>query len=54
MGGHTLHKASPVTSGSHCSGPTADPGHPWMVSVDGLAMTGHPRIPRMAWPSSLK
>ena len=28
------------TSARLCSGPTADPGHP--------------RIPRMAWPSSLK
>ena len=25
-----------------------------LVSVDGLAMAGHPRSPRMAWSSSLK
>ena len=25
-----------------------------LVSVDGLGMAGHPRIPRMAWPPSLK
>ena len=25
-----------------------------LVSVDGLGMAGHARIPRMAWPPSLK